>query len=280
MGWLERRKERKAAESRAAAAQQPSAAEVADDRAVREAEAAERITRLTSIRARVGSWFKDLGWVTFLFFVIALLIYPSGWWIVLGLFLFFGVVTYAYTNWVHKPPVVPVALYADDGTGGVLGAWLIPVEIWDQVAKTGLSNTISTQFGTTYLVRDIKFADDERRLPVAIEFAWIHINELNFATKRELFPQMQKLIQILIEENNRYKWLMEVITLRKAVALVKRWIRLMSNGRFAPLSAQDEVNLEGEIAKLAKERAKLDMPGLTGDEEQEFSAEGEPAPTG
>lgn len=235
----------------------------------------ERIQRATSIGARVKRLFVDFGWITILFFAISLIIWPSGWEVVVGSFLVFNVGMYAYTKWVYKPPTVPVVLYQDDGSGGVLNAWAIPVEIWNEVVKVGLSNTIQTALGTTYLIREITFADDADQIPVAIEFSWLHYNELNFATKRGIFEELAKLNQITTEENNRYKWLMEIITTRKAVAIVKRWVRLMSNGRFGPLSMQDEANLKAEVEKLAREGEKLQMNGLDGSELQAFSADSE-----
>ncbi len=231
-----------------------------------------RIQRATSIGARVKRLFVDFGWVTILFFVVSLAIWPSGWEIVVGSFIVFNVGMYAYTKWVYKPPTVPVVLYQDDGSGGVLNAWAIPVEIWNEVVKVGLSNTIQTARGTTDLIRDITFSDDAGLIPVAIEFSWLHYNELNFATKRGIFEELAKLNQITTEENNRYKWLMEIITTRKAMTIVKRWVGLMSNGRFAPLSMQDEANLKKEVEKLAREGEQLQMDGLDGSEVQAFSA--------
>ena len=234
-----------------------------------------RIRRATSIGARLKKLFTDFGWITILFFAVSLLIWPGGWEVVVGSFIVFNLGMYAYTKWVYKPPTVPVVLYQDDGSGGVLNAWAIPVEIWDEVVKVGLSNTIRTALGTTYLIRGITFADDAEKVPLAIEFSWLHYNELNFATKRGIFEELAKLNQITTEENNRYKWLMDIITTRKAVAIVKRWTRLMSNRRFGPLSDQDEENLKAEVEQLAREGEKLRMSGLEEGELQAFSAESE-----
>ena len=234
-----------------------------------------RIRRTTSIRARVWKLFTEFGWITILFFGVSLLIWPSGWEVVVGSFLVFNFGMYAYTKWVYKPPTVPVVLYNDDGSGGVLNAWAIPVEIWDDVVKTGLSNTIRTSLGTTYLIRAITFEEGAERIPVAIEFSWLHYNELNFATKRGMFEELAKLNQITTEENNRYKWLMGIITMKLAVKMYKGWVRRTSNGRFDPLSMQDEANLRAELEKLAREGEKLQMSGLEGDELQAFSAESE-----
>ena len=234
-----------------------------------------RIRRTTSIRARVWKLFTEFGWITILFFGVSLLIWPSGWEVVVGSFLVFNFGMYAYTKWVYKPPTVPVVLYNDDGSGGVLNAWAIPVEIWDDVVKTGLSNTIRTSLGTTYLIRAITFEDDAGRIPVAIEFSWLHYNELNFATKRGIFEELAKLNQITTEQNNRYKWLMDIITTKKAVVITKDWLRRMSNSRFAALAKLDEQNLRAEVEKLARQGEKLRMNGLDEDEIQTFSAESE-----
>ena len=234
-----------------------------------------RIRRATSIRARVKKLFTDFGWITILFFAVSLLVWPSGWEVVVGSFIVFNLGMYAYTKWVYKPPTVPVVLYRDDGSGGVLNAWAIPIEIWDDVVKVGLSNTIRTALGTTYLIRGITFDDDAEKIPVAIEFSWLHYNELNFATKRGIFEELAKLNQITTEENNRYKWLMDNVTTRKAVVVAKGWLRRMSNSRSDPLAKLDEQNLRAEIEKFARDAEKLQMQGLDEGELQAFSAESE-----
>ncbi len=226
------------------------------------AEATEAIKATTSLRARIRAWFTELGWLTFLLGAVSLAFMPSYWWLTIVSMLIANVAMYIYTRYVYKPPVVPVVLYDDDGTGGILEAWAIPLEIWGKVAKTGLSNTISTSRGVTYMVRAISFADNEQRVPVAVEFSWLHYNELNFATKRQMFDELREALRIAWEQNNRYKWLMDVITLRRALAMTKRWISLISHGRYAPVSAQDEAQLNREIEQLARENARLRMPSL------------------
>ncbi|MFZ0698705.1 MAG: hypothetical protein WAN74_00695 [Thermoplasmata archaeon] len=271
MSWLRRRKEEPTVNVTVNNSPAQEAAAVADpgpDETEQQGKAAliaaslKRIKEATSVKARLKKLFADFGWVTVLFFIIGLLVWPTGWEIVVGSFVVFNLGMYAYTKWVYKPPVVSVVLFNDDGTGGILNAWAIPVEIWDQVVKIGMSNTIRTGLGTTYMIRSITFADDSELVPIAIEFSWLHYNELNFATKREMFDELRQTLKIAWEQNNRYKWLMEVITLRRAVAMTKRWISLISHGRYAPLSAQDEAQLGREIEGLARETTKLRLPTL------------------
>ena len=230
----------------------------------------------TSAWARFKQWMADLGWVTFLLGGISIAILPTEWYLTVLTVAVANALMYGYTKWVYKPPVVPVVKYDDEGGGGVLSAHLIPTRIWDNMVKEGLTNTIQTSHGPTYMVRSITW-DAERpgQVPVAVEFSWLHYNELNFATKRGMFEELAKLNQITTEENNRYKWLMGIITMKLAVKMYKGWVRRTSNGRFDPLSMQDEANLRAELEKLAREGEKLQMSGLEGDELQAFSAESE-----
>lgn len=249
-----------------------------EEQDLKEAQAAhalEVIKSATSIRTRVRKLFADYGWLTIVFFVLGVIVFPAEWWLVLATTILFNLGMFAYTKWVYKPPVVPLVRYDDDGTGGVLGAWLIPVEIWDKVAKQGLSNTIRTSLGTTHLVRSIAFADDEERVPVAVEFAWIHFNELNFATKRGMFDEIRNELKVVREQNNRYKWLMENMVLTRALSLVTRWISIMSHGRYSALADQDKASLRHEIEQMAAETNRNRMPALMDTPLTETSGENE-----
>ena len=225
-------------------------------------EALRRIRSLTSIRGRFVKLMADFGWVTILLAAIGILVLPGEWYLVVGSTVLANLLMFAYTRWVYDPPTVPVVMYDDDGTGGVLGVWLIPVEIWDDMAKTGLSNTIRTSQGNSYMVRSLTWADEKKEVPVAAEFSWIHYNELNFATKREIFDEIRNELKVIREQNNRYKWLLENMALARALALVKRWIAIMSHGRYDPMARADEAALRREIAELELQTARHRIPQM------------------
>jgi hypothetical protein len=237
-------------------------------------EAARRIAHYVSLRNRFATLMKEYGWVTAVLIVASILVLPNEWYIAIGSAIVANLLVYAYTKWTHVPPVAPVIKFNDVGSGPDLGIWAFPTEMWGDIAKSGLSNTVRTNLGMAYVVDSITWGDDEQEVPVAVQFAWIHINFLNFATKREVFPKLVKAVHTLTSENNTLKLMMQTITFQKAIALATRWLDVMANGRDSALAGIDKITLERDLERIAKERQELDLPGPSGDETQEFSEPG------
>ena len=232
----------------------------------------------TSAWSRFKRWMGELGWVTFLLGGISIVILPSEWYLTVLTVLVANALMYGYTKWVYKPPVVPVVQYDDEGGGGVLSAHLIPTAIWDSMVKEGLTNTIQTSHGPTYMVRSITWdAEQPGRIPVAVEFSWLHYNELNFATKREVFDEIRTELKVLREQNNRYKWLLDNMVLERALALVTRWIAIMSHGRFNPMARRDEAGLKRELLELERQTERNRIPPSADQALREVSGSGEEA---
>lgn len=216
-----------------------------------------RLARLMSLRARLGPLLANYA-AAILVFAVAYFIVGCYW--AVGLAVLANLVIYVYTERIYVPPGYLVCVFGEENGTLVWRVYNIPKAIFECVNKVGVSNSIDTRAGMAYLAERIDW--DEDGLPSHIEFAWIHYNTLNFVQKARLFGELRTVTERLISANNRYHWLMESMSLRKATDIARTNTEIISRAKRQPeLAAIDEIHLSEEVAKIEKELR--DLQGLT-----------------
>ena len=216
-----------------------------------------RLARLMSLRARLVPLLANYA-AAILVFVVAYFLVGFYW--AVGLAILANVVIYIYTERIYVPPGYLVCVFGEENGTLVWRVYNIPKQIFECVNKLGVSNSIDTRAGMAYLAERIDW--DEDGLPAHIEFAWIHYNTLNFVQKAQLFGELRVVTEKLIAANNRYHWLMESMSLRKATEIARRNTAIVSRAKREPdLAAADEIHLSEEVARI--EREMRDLQGLT-----------------
>lgn len=169
---------------------------------------------------------------------------PSVWW---------------YTKKVYRPTGVPVIVAGDSQNGQLLfTTYIVPYAQFENVNVTGISNYIQTPYGLGFHAESMQFLDDGHRVVGKIDFAWLHYNELNFRTKHRIFHEMRPTMANLIEENNRYHWLMDSMSNMKAREMTRTRLDTIFHAKRSPSSAvTDQEQLYSEISKLKEENAKM-----------------------
>ena len=216
-----------------------------------------RLARLMSLRARLAPLLANYA-AAIAVFAVAYFIVGFYW--AVGLAVIANIVIYVYTERIYVPPGYLVCVFGEENGTLVWRVYNIPKAIFECINKVGVSNSIDTRAGMAYLAERIEW--DESGLPSHIEFAWIHYNTLNFVQKARLFGELRTVTERLISANNRYHWLMESMSLRKATEIARTNTDIISRAKRQPeVAAIDEIHLGEEVAKIEKELR--DLQGLT-----------------